>query len=248
MLHRFRDRFSTAGLVVAVVALVAALGGTALAAKGALTGKQKKEVTKIAKKYAGQPGAPGAAGTNGTNGTNGKDGAPGERGPQGEPGTNGTNGKSIIAEAEATGTGNCDGEGGASFHQEGSAIKTYACNGQTGFTEVLPSGKTETGAWAAGVEPGGTAGAVQRVPVGFNIPLAAPPTETVYNEPEGSKCPGTFEEPEATAGVLCVYVDLSENAFYLGASARRYTSGGVLPIALGAEGSFAEGTWAVTAP
>src|SRR4051812_37822953 len=89
MYRRYKERFGTVGVALGVIALILALGGTALAASGALTGKQKKEVEKIAKKYAGKPGAPGApgtAGTNGTNGTNGKDGAPGAKGGDGTDG------------------------------------------------------------------------------------------------------------------------------------------------------------------
>src|SRR6476659_5592650 len=92
MLRRFRDRFGTACLFVAIMAMVVALGGTALAASGALTGKQKKEVTKIAKKYAGKPGAPGATGPAGPQGPAGPKGDRGDKGEQGERGLEGPEG------------------------------------------------------------------------------------------------------------------------------------------------------------
>ena len=81
-----REPFGKAGLVVAMVALIAALGGSAIAAKGALTGKQKKEVTKIAQKYAGKPGAQGAQGPAGAKGDAGAPGAKGDPGPAGDRG------------------------------------------------------------------------------------------------------------------------------------------------------------------
>lgn len=47
MFSKFEQRFGTAGLVVAIVALVFAMVGGAFAATG-LTSKQEKEVKKIA--------------------------------------------------------------------------------------------------------------------------------------------------------------------------------------------------------
>ena len=116
MLHRFRERFGTAGLVVAIVALVAALGGTALAATGALTAKQKKEVKAIAKSFqgTGPAGAQGPAGANGTNGTNGK---------------NGTNGESVTISAISAG-GECGAVSGTKFTVGASTGKV--CNGTNG--------------------------------------------------------------------------------------------------------------------
>jgi hypothetical protein len=92
MIHRIHERLGTAGFLIAIVALAAALSGTAIAATGALTGKQKKEVTKIAKKYAGKPGAPGAAGPAGPAGLQGDTGAQGKEGPQGKQGIQGVQG------------------------------------------------------------------------------------------------------------------------------------------------------------
>lgn len=162
------QRFGTAGMIIAVIALVAALGGTALAAKGALTGKQKKEVEKIAKKFQGT----GPAGTNGTNGTNGKDGAPGAAGTNG---TNGSNGKSVVVTGTASG---CD-EGGASVEVEGTpASKQEICDGEAGeegpegspWTDggTLPPGAVETGMWTA-VEAENFGFAT--VPISFTVPL-----------------------------------------------------------------------------
>jgi hypothetical protein len=168
-IRAIREPFGTAGLIVAMVALVAALGGTALAAKGALTGKQKKEVTAIAKKFAGQPGpagpagAQGPAGANGKDGANGSNGAPGEKGDQGVPGVQGIQGEGgepgespvgsafTIAEEEA---GNppgapCHKAGGVLYEVESTGDEQVVCNGAPWTpNNTLPVGATETGTFA----------------------------------------------------------------------------------------------------
>ncbi len=101
MYKRIHDRFGTAGVVIGVIALVAALGGTAFAAKGALTGNQKKEVEKIAKKFAGKPGAPGAPGAPGTKGDAGGQGAQGAKGDTGSQGPPGPKGNTVLSGAAA---------------------------------------------------------------------------------------------------------------------------------------------------
>lgn len=167
MLQRFRQRFGTAGLIVAGLALVLALGGTALAASGALTGKQKKEVEKIAKKFAGKPGAPGATGPQGPAGANGKDGAqgakgdPGSPGSPGTPGTAGADGKS--PEKIAEGASLCSGNGGVVYEVEGSGEPAEICNGKEGkegkegepwtMGGTLPPGATEAGYWSYSSPP-----------------------------------------------------------------------------------------------
>jgi hypothetical protein len=232
MLTRIHQRLGTAGFLIAIVALVAALGGSALAASGALTGKQKKEVEKIAKKYAGKPGA------NGANGAPGPAGAPGPKGDGGAAGTNGTNGTSVTATAVTTSeTGKCSGHGGAEF-KAGSGTATFACNGQTGFTETLPSGKTETGTWAIAETSDLTdatyAALSFPIPVDVKEGASGPEAENtawIFSETQVSAgkfgkdeasglvngctpgesgcldtgCRGTAAEPEAPPGTLCVY-------------------------------------------
>jgi hypothetical protein len=159
-IRAIREPFGKAGLTVAILALVFAMVGGAYAAKGALTGKQKKEVEKIAKTEAkkfvitstsqikpsvlessgpkatasakGKQGKQGKQGKTGKTGPQGPAGATGPAGPQGAKGDTGANGKD-----GANGTNGKEG-------LEGKAGK----NGTTGFTEMLPSGKTETGTWA----------------------------------------------------------------------------------------------------
>jgi hypothetical protein len=236
MLERFRQRFGTAGLVVAVIALVAALGGTALAAKGALTGPQKKEVTKIAKKFAGQPGT---NGTNGSPGAKGDTGAPGANGTDGSPGAPGK-GVALTAITAAGLEGNCTGVGGTKVEvQETPASKKFICNGAkgtngtTGFTETLPPGKTETGTYTLSM-----ASNVATTPIAaisFPIPLTETGAEgnawaftpeqaeeeewgkLESNTSKGCKpgetgcldtgCRGNAVHPTAPSGTLCIYGD-----------------------------------------
>lgn len=127
MLSSFRDRFGTAGVVIAVIALVAALGGTALAASGALTGKQKKEVEKIAKKFQG-------TGPAGAQGPAGPAGAKGDKGDSGNAGSAGASGKNAEAISFPGTKGPIGGvtctEGG--LEVTSASATTLVCNGKKG--------------------------------------------------------------------------------------------------------------------
>jgi hypothetical protein len=255
-----REPFGTAGLIIACVALIAALAGGAYAASGGLSAKQKKEVKKIAKQFAGKPGAPGAAGPAGAKGDAGAAGATGKDGTSGTNGTNGTNGVSPTGTA-FTGEQNGCKEGGVKFV---GANTTVACNGvkgqngQSGFTETLPKGETETGVWAVGTSDG-----TSIVPVTFNIPLAEAPTDLNYVNADGFEvnagfelvtpvhCLGSFEEPTAPEGMVCVYAQEEEIAAFPGyipesTFEHYYTSGSTFFMSVDA-GDWAFGTWAVTA-
>jgi hypothetical protein len=254
--QRFHDRFGTAGVILGVIALILALGGTALAASGKLTHKQKKEVEKIAKKYAGKDGKDGAPGSAGPKGDTG---APGPKGDKGEPGDPGEDGKSVTV-TPAT----CGGLGGAEVKQEGAGSGVQVCNGETGFTEHLPSGKTETGVWALGIDDEASI-----VPLTFNIPLAEAPEFVAFVNQDGKEfsgvneegkpvyvtpvhCEGEAEEPTAPKGYVCVYGDTEELGGFPGyfgvltQYVNTYTSGATFPYILGPE-KAAWGTWAVTA-
>lgn len=190
------EPFGKAGLILACLALIAALGGTALAARGLFTKAQEKKIVAIAKKYAGKPGP---AGPQGPQGNPGPAGAPGKDGTNGTNGTNGapgTNGKSVEVIPSSGNTGEpCEGKGGAEVKQEGAGSGAEVCNGQTGFTTTLPSGKTETGNWAvlgfARAEEN-LAGAVS-----FNIPLGAAPSSSGCNTIE----PGPPPHVQSTCAV-----------------------------------------------
>ncbi|MGN6663088.1 MAG: collagen-like triple helix repeat-containing protein [Solirubrobacterales bacterium] len=215
MLQRIHRKLGTAGFIIAVCALIAALGGAAFAAGGGLTGKQKKEVTKIAKKFAGKPGA------TGPQGAQGNPGAPGAPGKDGAPGANG---KSVAVKAVS-----CGGLGGAEVKQEGAASGVEVCNGQTGFTETLPSGKTETGTFVvSGTTLGRGLGALP-----FTIPLAEPLKDEPGCGGEGEPCAihvvkvgettpegclGSAAEPGAEPGNFCLYLKAEINAEFTGVS------------------------------
>jgi hypothetical protein len=253
MYQRIKDRFGTAGLVVAVIALVAAVGGTALAA-GGLTKSQEKQVTKIAKKYAGKPGAIGPAGANGTNGTNGAAGA------------KGADGESVDVNTYA-------GPECATATEEGAELTNttgtvYVCNGENGIEGspwtaggTLPSGKTETGVW------GGIAAAGPNVfPMSFSLPLALPlDAAHAIGIKEGASVPAECENtthagtasptnPEADPGYVCAYLAFdsseSENSVAVKnlAIANGASTAGAYLFFGSPEPAFLTGTYAVTAP
>jgi len=244
MFSRFRDHFGTGGLVVAVAALVIALAGGAYAATGALTGKQKKEVEKIAKKVApkGTPGATGPAGSNGT------------------PGPAGSNGKSAIVTKIPTGKPQCEELGGALVEAQ---TTVEVCNGEEGEegqpwtpNGTLPSGATETGAWAFSTT---TVNEEYLVPISFTIPLAADLSESKIHfgssldAPFNTICKGTVTKPTAPTGELCIYLGNKESVTYLrtmklaleqqGTNA----SGAAMVFNAAAEPvTYGAGSWAVT--
>lgn len=261
MFSKLHSRLGTAGLVVAIVALVAALAGTAFAAT-ALNGTQKKEVEKIAKKLAGKQGPKGATGATGATGANGKDGAPGAAG---------TNGVSPVGSAFAGFKEGCT-EGGVEIK---GANTTVVCNGKKGEKGAkgetgspwpaggtLPTGATETGAWAFHGTTADTNGAL--APISFAIPLASPLDEAhtlflpvAYNGEDGigaehEKCPGTEVNPRAKTGFLCVYTSSFSSATFQAilqldaATPGASKPGAVMAFAITANGALGFGSYAVT--
>ncbi|HEX4669578.1 MAG TPA: hypothetical protein VH275_06345 [Solirubrobacterales bacterium] len=202
MFSRIREHFGSAGLVVAVVALVAALGGGAYAATGS-SGGGKATASAKAKQGprgktgktgpAGPAGPAGATGPAGPKGDAGAKGDPGAPGSAGAPGGAGAPGTSVTNTSVPTSSATCNHLGGAEF-KVGTGTPTTACNGQTGFTETLPSEKTETGTWATGyggvggvnfATEGTTPVARQFVPISFPIPLPEAPELIFVQMTEG---------------------------------------------------------------
>lgn len=243
MLSRIQNKFGTAGLVVAIVALVAALSGTAIAA---LNGGEKKEVTKIAKKWAkkfpgptgpagpagavGAPGPAGAVGPAGPAGPEGKQGIQGiqgEEGPEGEPGKDGKDGEDgVCSEANAT----CD----------------------------MPKGSTLQGMWAFGITQKEQTAIFVDISWALKYPGGVP--KFVYVNKAGEEkgpnagagnCPGTNTEPDAAPGYLCVY-EMEALGSYdpFKFFPPIVTSGGAVFVPIPAPGTAVAGfgTWAVTAP
>ncbi len=245
MLKAIRNRLHlTPATAIAVVALVLASSGGAYAAGKYLITSTKQISPKVLKSLKGAAGAKGVAGAAGSAGPAGAVGGTGPAGSQGPAGPAGPTGKEGPAGKEG---------------KEGPA-------GASGFTKVLPSKETETGAWSV-QKPEIVEGAVVSS-ISFAIPLAAAlDKEHVFfvgAEASVPQCPGTVANPKANVGDLCVYEGPSpsglapsengaihdpsaESAFAEPGAAR---TGAVLLFVTQPEESsgLAYGTWAVTAP
>jgi len=268
MISRFREQLGAASLVIAVCALVAALAGGAIAANG---GPGNGEATASAKGKRGKPGKPGPAGPQGPAGPVGPQGPAGPAGANGKDGANGASGVdgedgASVVTGNATIPGECA-FGGATVEVEGQpATKKKVCNGQTGFTETLPPGKTETGAWAGRSSQFGSL----ILPISFTLPVIPPPTVVFVGQSEDKSaegCDGIAADglPLADPGKLCIYAASSINATF-GASftisenelnpGEKESPPGAGPAGTNltficgeeeAPGCFMNGAWAVTA-
>ena len=263
MFSAFRRRVTYANVAVTLALVFAMSGGAYAASRYAIT-STKQISPKVLKQLQGKAGAAGTNGTNGTNGSNGaagEKGAPGPQGLEGKAGTNGTAGTSVTSAAVPAGVSKCEERGGAEF-KAGAGTATYACNGQTGFTETLPEGKTETGAWFA--ESG--AAKIIHFAVSFAIPLPAAietadahfvTAEQIGKSEIPAGCGGTSAEPKAEPGNLCVFEgegsggSFSEGIGFIqqpgGSDTGVGTTGAVVTHQTVSENNVYRGTWAVTA-
>ena len=244
-IRAIREPFGTAGLIVACLALMLALGGAAVAANGALSGKQKKEVEKIAKKYAGKPGAAGSTGPAGPAGAKGDTGPKGDTGAAGAPGVLGAQGPK--------------GKEGSPWVADG----------------TLPSGSTETGVWGSGTPevagrqyfPISFTIPLEEAPEAVFV---GPTEESKPGCPGRGGGPfpptGPYHPtvPEAESGHLCVYAGLFRECsfeFFLNSSyeegfgfefgsgeggAGVSPAGTILQVSCEAKFCASLGTWAVT--
>lgn len=167
----------------------------------------------------------------------GTEGPPGLAGPPGSPGKEGTIGK------------------------EGAPGK----DGESGYPDVLPSGKTETGTFG-GAEANAERGSVWEVivPISFTIPMPVASEEAYFlnlNETEKGAgtggCTGTAAKPTAPPGTLCLYTaeeanfNLTEFPFMSYNGSFGYKSSGTMVrffISKEPADFFVDGSWAVTAP
>ncbi|HWA52620.1 MAG TPA: hypothetical protein VG816_00460 [Solirubrobacterales bacterium] len=236
-------------MAVAIAAMVLAMVGGAFAATGGPGGKGSSASASKAKKGARGPRGP--RGATGPAGPVGPAGAKGDPGPAGGAGKDGT---SVTSSQIPTSSAVCNHLGGSEF--KGVSGTTTACNGATGFSEVLPPEATETGSWGAreSAEPGSGL-----LPISFQIPLATAP-EPVLVEPgetgvEG--CPGIVEGlPTAEPGFLCLYTafvnEATPEGFFKPVQAGAFPeegasrAGAILNISHEANYIFF-GSWAVTA-
>jgi collagen triple helix repeat protein len=255
MFSAIRSRISPA-VVVATVALVFAMSGGAYAAKRYLITSTKQispSVLKSLKGASGKNGANGGAGAQGAAGAKGSDGATGLAGATGTAGVNGTNG--------------VDGKAGKEG-KEGEEGSPWTAGG------TLPSGKSETGAWASQQFKAAEGNSTSTI--SFSIPLAAAlgkegvhyvtSVEVEHGGPEVKDCPGTVEDPQADVGNLCLYQGGTNEAEEPGeeikvtsitppstlnkAGAGASTAGAIVLVHYkgpAEEGQLA-GSWAVTAP
>lgn len=274
MFSKIRKRFTYANVVM-TLALVFAMSGGAYAAKRYLITSTSQINPKVLAKLKGNQGKAGVAGLAGPTGPAGPQGPAGTAGKDGVNGVNGASGgpgESVTAKAIPTKVTACKEQGGSEFKV--GTTTTSACNGQTGFTETLPSGKTEQGVWAS-LYTATAAGQNGSASISFNIPLAKAPVakkgtnfigiEEGEGEPKENKaaipsnCKGTVADPKAIAGNLCVFVRAFINAEIgpLGAdfidpqngTGETAGSGGAV-MDLGSVASglvFADGVWVVTA-
>lgn len=263
MFSNLGRRFTYAN-VVATLALVFAMSGGALAASKFLITSTKQISPKVLKSLkgkagtAGPVGKEGSVGKEGPAGKEGKAGAPGAPGGPGEKGAAGAAGESVTV--AAAGASECNKEGGALVSN--ATGKATVCNGKTGFTQTLPSNKTETGAWSVVAGPpssvfGGES--VALTSISFSIPLEHAPQVTIepsnYNGSNG-ECPSTIKELEAGAiaqaaiGAACLYVFTGEAGWTHELAPLYVTSNGVVLDAIVEEsvaGTGSYGVWAVTA-
>lgn len=271
MISRIHNRLGTAGFVISIIALVAAMTGGAYAAlSSADKSFVKKESKKFSKQFSKQFAIAGPVGPAGPPGAPGKDGANGKDGAAGQDGADGT---SPTTETFAGTKGSCT-NGGITVKSASSPVNV--CNGkngedgedgETGFTETLPPGETETGAWALS---SGTQSSF--VPLSFNIPLAEAPESTHFVNKNGEEfvsanfetftavyqtpvnCLGTVEAPTAPSGMICIYakkqaaIEGANLGFINSTEDQRWTSGATFQFLKATTTSaIAWGTWAVTA-
>lgn len=227
-------------------------------------GPEGKQGPAGAKGETGPPGAKGETGPAGPAGEKGPQGPTGVQGPGGATGAAGVNGENVTVTALSKGNANCA-EGGAELsNKTGTA---FACNGMNGTggsgSGCLESGKSETGQWALNAIV--TSGNVAKnlfTPISFSIPLCSGVTVTPHFLAEGTTvagaCEGTYIEPSAAKGNLCVYEGKLKNGFkntaaFISAETQNSTTQGsgtllVLQAETEGEHDVDSGDWVVTAP
>jgi hypothetical protein len=260
MLSWVRRRLTGTSVAMTIALVIAMTGGAYAASKYVITSTKqiKPSVLKQLQGKAGAKGAQGPAGT-GQPGLAGGTGQPGLAGASGKDGTNGKDGvpgESVTVKAVPTKVAACTEHGGAEF-KVGSGTPAYACNGQTGFVEKLPAGKTLTGEWSV-VGTATAAANAFATSVNFAFPLKTAPTahfvKAGVTAPPGCG-KGTAEKPEAEEGNLCVFAgavinvsgELAIENFFTNEPGASKSGFSLLAVSAASGQVEAIGTWAVMA-
>jgi len=271
MYSHLRAQFSTAAIILSVIALVfAAIGGGYVASRSSFKKTMVVKGPRGPRGFPGKDGAPGAQGPAGpqgpagAKGDTGPKGDAGEKGKQGEKGEDGENGKSVKVTEVEPGFPECGGRGGAIVEVKGEpASATEVCNGKKGkggeVGDILPEGSlhppapiiVETGVWAF---YDNLADGEIYIPVSPPIRLssAIQPGNVHFEEEEHFEefCGGTPESPNPQEGKLCIYVGHLEGAAFVGSfdlsgdTAGLSRAGGVLKFKPTAGGAAGAGIWA----
>ncbi len=217
---RIRGKVTYANVAM-TIALVLAMSGGAYAAGKIVITSTKQISPKVLKQLKGKTGAAGSAGAAGPVGPGGPVGAAGPAGPAGPTGPEGpvgpagAAGASITSKVITTGEAACNEQGGSEF-KSSSGAATFACNGTTGYTATLPSGKIEAGVWGVSEVAGSFLGGALKfatAPIQFAIPLSTGITSGHVHifapgeEGKGGGCPSgsSASKPAAEAGNLCIF-------------------------------------------
>jgi hypothetical protein len=229
--------------VVAGLALVFAMTGGAYAAKKYLITSTKQISPSVLKSLQGKAGP---AGANGAQGAAGSAGPQGPQGPQGAAGARGADGKEGPPGKE--GKQGEEGEKGPKG-EKGDPGPTCNPSGQC----LLPVGATETGDWSfVAINT-----SKEYVSISFPLRLVSGPqfhyvstAEQATSPAIAEGCPGTSEEPTASAGKLCVYEgeSLTNAAAPFQTGFIDQTSGTSLSfeVQTPASEAFGTGSWAVS--
>ena len=156
--------------------------------------------------------------------------------------------KKLLGKPGARGTQGSQGAQGA-----------QGAKGDTGaagpFPSTLPSGKTVKGAFTL-ASTGTAAGERADNALNYGFALETAPTVNILRagDPSTAACPGTFTDPAASPGNLCVYERFNSNTGLVqtsgnGGDGTSYKSGaGLFSLSAAAGNTFSTGSWAVTAP
>lgn len=263
MLSFIRRRLTVANLAIVAV-LVLVMSGGAYAANKYLITSTKQISPKVLKQLKGMAGQAGAPGKEGKQGQEGKAGTNGTNGANGS----GTNGTSATTETFVGKAHGCE-EGGVIV--KSASPEVPVCNGKQGkagnpaeYPETLPEGRSETGTWTVTMSSTHFAGISVLPFVGFAqisypIPTAfghAPESSHVEvigeDETATGNCKGTFEEPTASKGYLCLYTrggvpqETKPKEDIYTHEAFVYTVGADVIFARESSEGYESGTWAMT--